>query len=245
MSVRVLARGVCGGVLACTLLILSNPAIAGNEAETGDLLVKLVQSGRVVVSENQELINDASKGDKGFTPQYFEGKIIAKFKDKASVDLSKPDGSAQTKLLLTLLEAGKEVVEDNQFKINKQGIGFKGFIPAVWGRLTGEKFGQKTGIRLKLTGVDYRFPGNKPDEFETEVLKLFADTSYPKGKEYTRMTVVNGKPALRMMAPEYAGAKCLGCHGEPVGERDITGNKKEGWKEGGLAGAISLIIPVK
>jgi Protein of unknown function (DUF3365) len=244
MSVRVVARGF-GGSLLVWMLVMGSPIHAANEAETGELLVKLVQAGRVVVSENQELINDASKGEKGFTPQVFESKQIAKFKDKTSIDLGKPDGSAQTKLLLALLEAGKEVVEDNQFKINKQGIGFKGFIPAVWGRLAGEKFGQKTGIRLKLTNMDYRFPGNKPDEFETEVLRLFADASYPKGKEYTRMTVVNGKPALRMMAPEYAGAKCLSCHGEPAGERDITGNKKEGWKEGGLAGAISLVIPVK
>jgi Protein of unknown function (DUF3365) len=244
MSVRVVARSVGGSILVW-MLVTSSPVHAANEAETGELLVKLVQAGRVVVSENQELINDASKGDKGFTPKVFEGKQIAKFKEKTSIDLGKPDGSSQTRLLLSLLEAGKEVVEDNQFKINKQGIGFKGFIPAVWGRLAGEKFGHKTGIKLKLTSTDYRFPGNRPDEFEAEVLKLFADASYPKGKEYTRMTVVNGKPALRMMAPEYAGKGCLGCHGEPAGERDITGNKREGWKEGGLAGAISLVIPVK
>ena len=244
MSVGVVARGLVGSLLVW-MLVTGSPVHAANEAETGELLVKLVQAGRGVVAENQELINDASKGDKGFTPKVFEGKQIAKFKEKTSIDLSKPDGSSQARQLLALLEAGKEVVEDNQFKINKQGIGFKGFIPAVWGRLTGEKFGQKTGIKLKLTGMDYRFPSNKPDEFEAEVLKLFADASYPKGKEYTRMTVVNGKPALRMMAPEYAGKGCLGCHGEPAGERDITGNKKEGWKEGGLAGAISLIIPVK
>jgi general secretion pathway protein A len=227
------------------LLVAGGPARAANEAETGELLVKLVQAGRAVVTENQELINDASRADKGFTSQVFESKMIAKFKEKANIDLAKPDNSAQTKLLLALLEAGKEVVEENQFKINKQGIGFKGFIPAAWGRMAGEKFGQKTGIKLKLTGIDYRFPGNKPDEFESEVLKLFSDASYPKGKEYTRMTMINGKPALRLMAPEYAGKGCLGCHGEPAGERDITGNKKEGWKEGGLAGAISLVIPVK
>lgn len=244
MSVRVVVRGLVGGVMVW-LLVAGGPARAANEAETGELLVKLVQAGRAVVTENQELINDASRADKGFTSQVFESKMIAKFKEKANIDLAKPDNSAQTKLLLALLEAGKEVVEENQFKINKQGIGFKGFIPAAWGRMAGEKFGQKTGIKLKLTGIDYRFPGNKPDEFESEVLKLFSDASYPKGKEYTRMTMINGKPALRLMAPEYAGKGCLGCHGEPAGERDITGNKKEGWKEGGLAGAISLVIPVK
>jgi general secretion pathway protein A len=243
MRGHVTALGIAGGILAWTAA-LGGPAFAASEAETAELLVKLVQSGRVVVTEHQELINDASKGDKGFTPDYFEKKIIAKFKEKTNIDL-KTEGGAQGKLLHTLLESGKEVVAEAQPIINKQGVGFKGFIPAVWGRKAGEKFGQKTGIRLKLTNADYRFPGNKPDEFEAEVLRLFADASYPKGKEYTRMATVNGKPALRMMVPEYAGPKCLGCHGEPKGERDITGNKKEGWKEGGLAGAISLVIPVK
>lgn len=244
MRRRSKALGILSGLLAWTVA-LSSPAYAASEAETGELLVKLVQAGRTVVAEHQELINDPSKGDKGFTPQYFESKVVAKFREKTNIDLSKPDGSPQTKLLLTLLEAGKEVVAENQIKINKPGIGFKGFIPAVWGRLAGEKFGQKTGIRLKLTGLDYRYPGNKPDEFEMEVLKLFADPAYPKGKEYTRMMVMGGRQVLRLMAPEYAGKGCLSCHGEPAGERDITGNKKEGWKEGGLAGAISLIIPVK
>ena len=243
MRVRVAALGIAGAVLAW-MTMMGGPACAANEAETAELLIKLIQAGRTVVSEHQELINDASKGAKGFTPDYFEGKITAKFKDKTKIDL-RTEGGAQGKLLQVLLESGKDVVAEAQPIINKQGVGFKGFIPAVWGRKTGEKFGQKTGVRLKLTNADYRFPGNKPDEFETEVLRLFAYSSYPKGKEYTRMATVNGKPALRMMVPEYAGPKCLGCHGEPKGDRDITGNKKEGWKEGGLAGAISLIIPVK
>jgi hypothetical protein len=242
MKTRIAAAGFGHAMLAC-MMLSSGAAHAANEAETGELLVKLMQAGRTVVSENQDLINDASKGDKGFTAQAFEEKLVAKFKEKAGVDL-KGDGT-HNKLLLALVEAGREVVDEAQVVLNRPGLGFKGFIPAVWGRKAGEKFGQKTGIKLKLTNADYRFPGNKPDDFEAEVLKLFSDVSYPKGKEYTRMTMAGGKPVLRMMVPEYAGPKCLGCHGEPKGERDITGNKKEGWKEGGLAGAISLTIPVK
>jgi hypothetical protein len=38
---------------------------------------------------------------------------------------------------------------------------------------------------------------------------------------------------------------CLSCHGEPRGDRDITGGKKEGQKEGDLAGALSWTIPVR
>jgi Protein of unknown function (DUF3365) len=48
-----------------------------------------------------------------------------------------------------------------------------------------------------------------------------------------------------MMDPEYAGPSCLGCHGTPKGGKDITGGRKEGWKEGDLAGAISLTLPLK
>ena len=246
MNAGLVLRGCLWGMGVWGML-LAGPASAANEAETADLLIKFVQSGRQVVSEQQDLINDAAKGDKGFTADVFAEKAIVKFREKTEIDLSRPTTvpASQQKLLTALLDSGKEVVAEAQMIINRPGIGFKGFIPAVWGRKTGEKFGQKTGIRLKLTAMDYRYPGNKPDEFELEVLRLFSDPSYPKGKDYSRTVTAAGKPALRVMAPEYATAKCLKCHGDPKGERDITGNKKEGIKEGGLAGAISIVLPVQ
>ncbi|WP_447980209.1 Tll0287-like domain-containing protein [Candidatus Nitrospira bockiana] len=233
-----------GAAAVVSLLLISDPVHAGNEAEVGELLVKLLQAGRSVISAHQELINDASKGNKGFTAEYMGDKMIEKYREVTKIDLRQPNSTPYNKVLLALVDSGKEVIAEAQPVINKQGIGFKGMIPAVWGRKTGEKFAQKTGIRLKLTATDYRFPGNKPDDFEAEVLKMFADPSYPKGKEYSRTVMYEGRPALRMMTPEYAGATCLRCHGEPRGEKDITGNKKEGLREGGLAGAISLVIPI-
>lgn len=232
-------------VLFLSGLLLASPIYAANETETGELLVKLLQTGRGIVSDHQELINDAGKANKGFTSDYMGGQMIQRYRDKTGIDLSQPAALPQSGLLLTLLESGKEVVSEYQPVINKQGVAFKGFIPAKWGRLTAEKFTRKTGIRLKLTAENYRFSGNRPDDFEAEVLKLFLDPRYPKGKEYSKVTVLDGRQVLRLMAPEYAGAKCLKCHGEPKGERDITGMKKEGQKEGDLSGAISLIIPIR
>lgn len=244
MKVRIpsliLGAGLCAMVLG-----MSSHARAGDEAETADLLIALLKAGRAVVSEHQALINDASKANKGFTDEFVAHEVIEKFKTKTRIDLSRPNNVPQTALLLTLLESEREVVLESQPVINKQGVAFKGFIPAAFARKTGEKFFKKTGIKVKLTGTDYRFPGNKPDDFESEVLRMFADSRHPKGQQYAKATVVGGKPVMRVMDPEYAGATCLTCHGGPKGERDITGMKKEGWKEGELAGAISIVLPMK
>lgn len=235
-------RGSTVWVVA-TLLFAATPAYAGDETKTAEMLVKVLKAGRVVVAEHQELINDASKGDKGFTPAYFEGKWADKFKEMNKSDLKQ--AASSTPAVATLIEIGKETVAEAQPIINKQGMGFKGFLPALWGRKTGDKFSQKTGVRLKQTAEQYRFAGNKPDEYEADVLKQFADPGYPKGKEIVKTVSMDGKNVVRYMSPEYAGAACLKCHGEPKGEKDITGWKKEGYKEGGLAGAISVIVPVK
>lgn len=244
MNVK-LAALILGAGLCVTMMGMPSSVRAGDEAETAELLIDLLKAGRAVVSEHQLLINDASKGNKGFTDEFLAQQVIEKFKAKTRVDLSRPNGVPQSMVLLALLEAEREVVLEGQPVINKQGVAFKGFIPAVFGRKAGEKFYKKTGIRLKLTGIDYRYPGNKPDDFESEVLRMFADARHPKGQQYAKATMAGGKPVMRVMDPEYAGATCLTCHGGPKGERDITGTKKEGWKEGDLAGAISVVIPMR
>lgn len=241
---RISAMTLSGGFFL-SIVLFAMPLKAADEAETAELLIALLKAGRGVVSEHQALINDASKGNKGFTDEFLASQVIERFKKQTRIDLSRPSAVPQSAVLLSLLESEKEVVAESQPVINKQGIAFKGFLPAVFARKSGEKFYRKTGIRLKLTGIDYRYPGNKPDDFEAEVLRMFADSRHPKGQRYSKATIVAGKPALRVMDPEYAAATCLNCHGSPRGERDITGMKKEGWKEGDLAGAISLVMPMK
>lgn len=245
MKLRISSLIIGAGLCAAIVGGVPSSVRAGEEAETAELLISLLKVGRGVVSENQSLINDASKGNKGFTDEFLAQQVTEKFKAKAHVDLSKPNGTPQSAVLQALLESEREVVQEAQPIINKQGVAFKGFLPAVFARKSGERFFKKTGIRLKLTGTDYRFPGNKPDDFEAEVLRMFADPRHPKGQQYVKTTMANGKPVLRVMDPEYAGATCLTCHGGPKGEKDITGMKKEGWKEGDLAGAISITMPMR
>ena len=240
-----LGRRIAGLFAVAALALYAGPAAAGNEAEVAEQLIELVKIGRGVVSEQMANINDPAKADKGFTGDYMAAQVIDRFKKRTKIDLRIPNVVPQANLYLALVEAEKEVVDEAQPIINKQGISFKGFIPAVFARRTGEHFYKKSGVRLKLTGIDYRNPSNKPDDFEAEVLRMFSDPRHPKGQSYVRNTMLDGRPVLRMMDPEYAGPTCLNCHGSPKGDRDVTGNKKEGWKEGELAGAISLVLPLK
>jgi general secretion pathway protein A len=234
---------------ACLLFVIGSlpplPVQAAGEAELADLLIKMIQAGRKVMAEHQVAINNPDLVDKGFTPEIFEKELTKHYLDLAKYDLAQPPKTPHDKLVHALLQAGKDVVSDHQPAINRPGIAYKNFIPAVWARKTGEKFERATGVRLKLTSSNYRYQGNKPDEFEAEVLKLFEDKEYPKGKGYSRTMMQDGKPVLRVLAPEYAGKACLSCHGEPKGQRDISGSGKEGWVEGSLAGAISLTMSVK
>ncbi len=243
---RVWLVSVMVGIVCCVGMVDSSVHGKGaDDAEVAELLIELLRAGRAVVSEHQPLINDASKGEKGFTDKFLVSQVLDTFKAKTKMDLSRPDGVPHGEILLAMLESQHDVVREAQPIINKQGIGFKGFIPSVFARKVGQKFSAKTGIRVKLTGIDYRFSGNKPDDFEAEVLRMFANPRHPKGQRYAKITMVNGNPVMRVMDPEYASATCLICHGGPKGERDVSGMKKEGWKEGELAGAISVVLPLR
>jgi hypothetical protein len=227
-------------------------AWADEEAvETGRLLAILLDSGRVTVGANQSLINDPEKGDKGFTPEVFEKQLAEKFKDRAKVDLhnlkSEKVPASAKQLLPQLVDASKKTVADYQPVINKQGVGFKGFIPATFGTQTAAKFTAKAGVYLKQTTTDnlLRNPKNKADDFEAGVLKKFADPGYPRQGEKIISETVDGGKSIRVMLPLFYGKGCLGCHGEPKGEKDISGYMKEGAKEGDLGGAVSVKLAAK
>jgi len=226
-------------------LLLPPQARANPEViETGRLLAVLHDSGRVTVGANQSLINDPEKGDKGFTPEVFEKQVTEKFKERAKVDLvnlkDEKVPEMARKLLPQLIDAMKQTVADYQPVINKQGVGFKGFIPATFGTQAAAKFRAKTGVYLKQTMNPPRNPKNTPDEFEAKVLKTFADPNYPRQGEKIVSETVDGGKAIRVMLPLFYGKGCLSCHGEPKGEKDISGYMKEGGKEGDMGGAISV-----
>ena len=227
------------------LLVWSAPAKAENEVEIAEHLIELIKIGRVIVSEQMDNINDASKADKGFTGDYMAGQVLERFRKHRKIDLRIPNVVPQANLYLSLVQSGKEVVDEAQPIINRVGISYKGFIPAVFAQRVEDQFYKKSGVRMKLAAIDYRNANNKPDDFEAEVLRMFSDSRHPKGKPYVRSSMVDGRPVLRMMGPEYVSQTCLTCHGAPKGKLTMGGIKKDGWKDGDLAGAISIVLPLK
>ena len=62
--------------------------------------------------------------------------------------------------------------------------------------------------------------------------------------EYYGVAPFDGEDRFRYLQALEVDDSCLECHGEPVGELDITDHAKEGWTLESVGGAISIVIPL-
>src|SRR5260221_3035901 len=109
-------------------------ASESDEVQIALNLAKLLQSGRTVISANQALINDPSRGDKGLTGDVVLAATIDKYRKATGVDPTAIDPvSRESRLLRAELASIKEVVDENQKLINEAGVRLKGFITASFG----------------------------------------------------------------------------------------------------------------
>lgn len=218
--------------------------------ETARLLAKLLSAGRLVIEHNQSLIDDPHKGDKGLTPDVFEQQLVEEFRKHTGVDLATlPSAPVSVtlpplakELLPALVQASKEVIRDAQVVINQRGIGYKNVIPATFGSQAAARFSKRSHVRLKQTTLQPRNPKNEPDEYEASVLAWLSRR--PRAEAYVSELADEGR-TLRTVMPLYYDKECLACHGEPKGELDISGYPREGAREGDLAGAITVRIPLE
>ncbi|HYF80539.1 MAG TPA: ATP-binding protein [Symbiobacteriaceae bacterium] len=153
---------------------------------------------------------------------------------------------SKAKVMTQELIATRLFIARNQDRINrdpKSGhIEFKGLNPAAVGRGVGTIFNEITGFEVKQTRFEVRRPENEPDTFDREALTRFLQD--PDLPEYFRRVDDEAGPTFRYAVPLRTEKECLVCHGQPVGEIDIAGYRKEGLQEGDLAGAISVKVPM-
>jgi hypothetical protein len=244
------ASGMRYSVLLLIALSAYPPARAATEAddlETALSLATMLRSARAVIASNQSLINDPAVGDKGLTGDVVLTKAVARYRE-AKGRVPVVDGEArQARLLKAQMDAIRYVMERNQGTINRLGVGFKGFVPAVFGRLVNERFadlvGQEAEVKVTAPPVLVRNRKARPDAWEAGVIESKLGTeNWPKGKVFHTEAAKLGRPAFRVLVPEYYSKGCLACHGEPKGEIDVTGYPKEGGKEGELGGVISITL---
>jgi general secretion pathway protein A len=219
--------------------------------ETARLLAILLDAGRVTIAKNQELINDSARGDKGFTPEVFEKQLDEEFRHRTGftlAQLEKENLPEMAKpLLLQLLEESKKTIASYQPVINIMGVRYKGLIPATFGTETATRFNNRSGVYLKQTAPQtfIRNPKNAPDAYEAEAFTRLATKSSESNSNHVESELVDQGRSIRVMLPLFYGKACLTCHGEPKGQRDISGYPREGGKEGDLGGAISVKISLK
>ena len=217
-------------------------------SETARLLAVLLDCGRVVVGRAQPTINNPRLEDKGFSSTVFEAQLRKEFLSRTRHDLhnlaSAPMPESAKPLLLRLAFFMQKAVHDVQPDINKKGIGFKGFIPATFGTQVAHSFSKDTGLKLRQIGPpgkEPRNPSNKPDD-EEELLLYAVQKNHPRVGDHIVEQQLADSRGVRVMLPLFYSKQCLACHGNPKGEVDISGYEKEGFKEGDLGGAISIVL---
>jgi hypothetical protein len=213
-------------------------------------LATLLRSARQVISDHQDLINEKKTG-KGLTGQRILQEAKANYARTTGHALPTLDPTSLEGMMLQAEEeAIQEVVDQAQPLINDPTRGFKGFLPAVFAYRVADVFRAKVKNHayLKLTAPAelIRHQENAPDAWESSMIKSkFQSPGWTKGQYVEAEGELNGRKAYRLLIPEYYEASCLACHGEPKGEKDITGWMKEGGKSGDVGGAISAAIYLK
>lgn len=214
----------------------------------GQSLADMLLAGETVISREQDRINDPKLGEKGLGGAALIDRAREIYRKATGVDPSTIDPNTRHgRLLRVQMDAIAEVMDANQTTINAKGTGFKGFIPAVFARLVNEAFARraKGEAEVKVTGPPDRVRNRKarPDIWETTIIKSKLLTpSWPHDQAYSAAVETDGRPAFRVMVPQYYDETCLACHGLPKGEVDITGYPKEGAKLDELGGVISIIL---
>ena len=234
------------GVLASAAFAAPEPA--EEDAKIAQSLAEMLRDARAIVSDNQGRINDPEIGDKGLSAKIVLDQAVEAYKKSTGVDPATIDPATRHgRLLRAMMASITEVIDVNQPTINAKGIGFKAFIPAVFGRLVSESFARLANgeAELKVTAPPELVRNRKarPDGFEEKIIQTkLLEPTWPRGQPYSEMADAKGRPAYRVMVPEYYAASCLTCHGAPKGEMDITGYPKEGAKQDELGGVISITL---
>jgi hypothetical protein len=234
--------------MAMNFSAVSKAADDNEDTVIAKSLAAMLSAGLTVISRNQDRIDNPDIEDKGLDGKSVLAQAQQLFQEATGSDPSRIDPALRHgRLLRVEMDAIVAVMNAHQRELNQRGIGFKGFIPATFGRLVAESFGKGAAgdAEMKIT-APLEFIRNRkarPDDWESSVIReKLLSASWPKGEFYAAVAESKGRAAFRVAVPDYYSASCLACHGGPKGQIDVTGYPKEGRNEGDLGGVISITL---
>ncbi len=166
----------------------------------------MLSAVRTVISKNQDRINNPNIGNKGLDGKVVLAEAGALYQQATGTAPASIDpNSLHGRLIRMQMDAIDEVMEVHQETINRQDVGFKGFIPAVFARLVNEAFGRRAaGIaEMKVTAPPQliRNPKVQPDEWELDAIRTrLMSASWPKDQPYSASARRTG---CRCSAPSF------------------------------------------
>ncbi|MGK2944180.1 MAG: c-type heme family protein [Desulfuromonadales bacterium] len=120
-------------------------------------------------------------------------------------------------------------------------------VPQVVATQVAKRISEGDPYSVRQVSLTYRNPGNRPDSYEVEQLKAFADTSEV---ELYHVTKVNGDRVFRYMRSMIAENSCLECHGSYesaplfIQQRYPRDHPSYNYKIGQVLGAVSVSKPL-
>ncbi|HET8726417.1 MAG TPA: hypothetical protein VFO41_02810, partial [Alphaproteobacteria bacterium] len=150
---RRLVRRTGIGLLVASALAGAVVGVAGGttappaeEVRIAESLAAFLRAARAVVGAEQYRINQRSDQDKGLTGEVVVDRAVVLYRESTGTDPSAIDPSSREgRLLRAQIDSVREVIDENQEVINNPTLEFKGFVPAVFGRLVNERFMEKMG----------------------------------------------------------------------------------------------------
>jgi general secretion pathway protein A len=204
---------------------------------TAEKLARAVMAARMIIFAYAGKIVDPTLGDKGLSGDALESQW------RSAVEPDLIDASpSQKKIFEKLFWAGRQVMDNNQERINTKGVGWKNFLPAKWEREMGQVFAARTGIIIKQPGRAYRSPMNAPDDTERAALEHYVKAGHGENKPLTSFAKWGKQEVYRHMEPIRLIPARLGCHGKPKGEPDMLGFEKDGLEAGDVIGVMSVTV---
>ena len=157
------------------------------------------------------------------------------------------DAQARAVALSDQMDAVWNYVDENQPATNayvqEYGDLARGLVCVTAVKSIARDFSRDNEGEIHVVALSPRNKEDAPDDFEQQALEAFAADSTLA--EYAGVgTDENGESTYYYLRPRRITASCLACHGDPAGEADPLGYKKEGYSIGTVKGAVSVREPI-